>query len=155
LTLKKEVVDFQALLTERLSLNREAFEAKQLTLSQDSSSAQVYGDPQRLTQIIDNLLSNALYYTAAGGCITVELSQRDDKATLTVTDTGVGIAAEDLPHIFDRFWRSDQSRSRHTGGAGIGLAIVHALVIAHNGQVSVQSQPGKGSSFIVTLPTRS
>jgi signal transduction histidine kinase len=112
----------------------------------------VQGDRDRLKQALLNLGVNALQHTPVGGTITLSLEQRSGWACLSVVDTGVGIAAEDLPHIFDRFYRADRSRSRHGGGAGLGLAIVKWIAEAHGGQVSVASVPGQGSTFAIWLP---
>lgn len=84
--------------------------------------------------------------------MTLELGERDGEAVLEIIDTGIGIRGEDLPHIFERFWRADPSRDRRTGGAGIGLAIVRELVRAHGGRIDVESKPGDGSRFRVVLP---
>ena len=99
-----------------------------------------------------NLLSNALRYTDAGGSVRVVVRGGDAEALLEVADTGIGIAPGDLPRVFTRFWRGEKSRSRDTGGAGIGLSIVKELVQAHGGAVSVESTLGEGSVFRVTLP---
>jgi two-component system, OmpR family, sensor histidine kinase BaeS len=152
LTLQKQSVKLDELTVERVAAYRERFEAKGIALEQRIEHAQVYGDRRRLAQIIDNLLSNALRYTDAGGEATVELSRRDGEAVLEVTDTGIGIGGKDLPYVFERFWRGEQSRARKTGGAGIGLAIVRELVGAHDGRVDVHSTPGAGSRFSVSLP---
>jgi len=109
-------------------------------------------DPLRLRQMLDNLLRNALRYTPAGGSVEVRAQQLGDRVTIDVTDTGVGIDAEDLPHVFDRFWRAEKSRNRETGGSGLGLSIVRRLAEAHGGSISVTSSPGVGSVFRVTLP---
>ena len=93
----------------------------------------MHGEPKRLEQIVVNLLSNALRYTDAGGSVRVVVRRDGDDALLEVTDTGIGIAPEDLPRVFTRFWRGEKSRSRDTGGAGIGLSIVKELVQAHGG----------------------
>ena len=115
----------------------------------------VDGEPRRLEQIIVNLLSNAMRYTDPGGRVTVTVEPQGGDAVLEVADTGIGISTEDLPHVFARVWRGEKSRSRATGGAGIGLAIVRELVRAHSGSVTVESVPGKGSVFGVTLPLAS
>jgi two-component system sensor histidine kinase BaeS len=151
LTLEKRTVDLGGLVADRVSVYRERFDAKAIALEQRIEPAQVVGDPRRLAQIIDNLLSNALRYTDIGGKATVELSRRGGETVLEVTDTGIGIAGEDLPFVFERFWRGDQSRARKTGGAGIGLAIVRELVAAHDGRIDVHSTPGEGSRFSVSL----
>jgi two-component system sensor histidine kinase BaeS len=152
LTLEKRPVDLGALTAERVSVYRERFDAKAIALEQQIEPAQVLGDPRRLAQIIDNLLSNTLRYTDTGGKATVALSRRRSEAVLEVTDTGIGIAGEDLPFVFERFWRGEQSRARKSGGAGIGLAIVRELVAAHDGRIDVHSTPGEGSRFSVSLP---
>lgn len=117
--------------------------------------AMVSGDAGRLEQVVANLLSNALRYTQAGGTVTLSVRCSDAEAVLEVADTGIGIAADDLRHIFTRFWRGDPSRSRATGGTGIGLAIVHELVRAHDGRIDVDSAAGHGSRFRVILPATS
>src|SRR5205085_4706465 len=103
-------------------------------------------------QIVDNLLSNALRYTDAGGVVRLRADRRGQDAVLEVSDTGIGIAPDELPRIFDRFWRSDRSRSRATGGSGIGLAVVRELVEAHHGRVEMRSELGHGTTARVVLP---
>lgn len=112
----------------------------------------VLGDRDRLKQALLNLGVNALQYTPPGGYVTLGLYQRDGFACLTVADTGVGIADEDLPQIFERFYRADRSRSRHSGGAGLGLSIVKRVAEAHGGHATVASIPGRGSTFAIWLP---
>jgi len=112
----------------------------------------VIGDPARLHQLALNLLGNAVKYTPAGGLVRVTVGARDGAACLEVADTGVGIPTEDLPRVFDRFYRADEARSRAAGGAGLGLAIARWCAEAHGGQISVQSRPGAGSVFTVWLP---
>lgn len=114
---------------------------------------QVSGDPDRLEQIFRNLLSNAARHTPAGGSITVSAQPIQEGIAVTVSDTGAGIDPAHLPHVFDRFYRADESRARATGGAGLGLAIVRQLVTAHGGTVTAESAgAGKGARFVVTLP---
>lgn len=111
-------------------------------------------DRARIRQLLLNLATNAVRYTPAGGSIGVELEDSVEKVTLRVRDTGIGIAAGDLPHIFDRFWRADPSRSRanQLPGTGLGLAITQWIAEAHGGDIAVQSRPGRGTTFTVTLP---
>jgi two-component system OmpR family sensor kinase len=114
----------------------------------------VSGDPTRLRQLFLNLVTNAIKYTPRGGRVDLSLSKRLDAITFTVRDSGIGIAANDLPHIFDRFWRADRVRSRASerGGFGLGLAIAQYIAYAHGGSLTVSSRLGRGSVFTVTLP---
>jgi signal transduction histidine kinase len=112
----------------------------------------VTGDSMRLKQVIVNLVDNAIKYTTEGGKIEVTLQAEVDQAALSVADTGIGIPAESLPFVFDRFYRADKARSRESGGTGLGLAIVKAICTAHSGVVSVESSESKGSTFRVQLP---
>ena len=110
-------------------------------------------DAHRISQVLRNLLENAIAYTAAGGTVTVAVRVQDNRMIeVSVTDTGHGIPAGDLPFIFERFYRVDKSRTRATGGSGLGLTIAKRLVEAHGGTITVQSEPGKGSRFAFTLP---
>ncbi len=112
----------------------------------------VNGDRDRLKQAMLNLGVNALQYTPQGGYVTLGLEQREGYACLSVADSGLGITEEDLPHIFERFYRADRSRSRHSGGAGLGLSIVKRVAEAHGGYATVASEPGRGSTFAIWLP---
>jgi two-component system phosphate regulon sensor histidine kinase PhoR len=103
-------------------------------------------------QIITNLLDNAVKYTPRGGRVVVGAAPVSAGMKVYVTDTGPGIPKEDQPRLFERFYRVDKARSREMGGTGLGLAIVKHLVLAHNGHVSVNSEPGKGSTFWFTIP---
>ena len=125
---------------------------KKLTCEVSGEAAAVMGDQRRLHQVIFNLVSNAVKYSTEGGTIQIRVKQEKHKAVLIVEDQGIGMAEEELPLIFERFYRTDLSRSRKTGGAGIGLAIVKAIVQAHQGTVTVTSKVGSGSRFTVTLP---
>ncbi|SDM75339.1 two-component system, OmpR family, sensor histidine kinase BaeS [Fictibacillus solisalsi] len=115
-------------------------------------------DARRITQVFYNLLTNAIRYTPRGGKITVEIEDRvaDGNAyfaRVSVSDTGIGIPEEALPHLFDRFYRVDEARSRHTGGTGLGLSIAHHFVKAHDGFIRVASEPDEGTTFSVYLPS--
>lgn len=111
----------------------------------------VRADWARFEQVLLNLIQNALRHTPPGGIVAFEGAAADDGVTLAVADTGVGIPAEELELIFERFYRSDSSRARETGGAGLGLALVRELVTAMGGSVSAESTPGRGSRFSVVL----
>ncbi|MCX4448094.1 sensor histidine kinase [Streptomyces sp. NPDC087866] len=109
-------------------------------------------DPDRLRQVVGNLLGNALRATAPGGTVTLALLHHGERAVVEVRDTGTGIAAQDLPRLFDRFWRADASRDRATGGSGLGLSIARQIVADHGGTIEVRSTVGEGTTFAVALP---
>ncbi len=130
---------------------------RQVTLVRGASPTMplLLADRQRLAQVLLNLVRNAVTSTPAGGIVEISLEQPDAQhLALVVADSGIGIAADDLAHIFERFYRADTSRTRASGGFGLGLAIVHDLVIAMGGSLTVTSELGKGSRFCVVLPTR-
>ena len=108
-------------------------------------------DPERVEQILVNLLSNALRYTAEG-YVTVRAWSAANTLWIAVEDTGKGISPDDLPHVFERFWRADRSRDRHSGGTGIGLAICHRLVELQGGMIEAESELNQGSTFRFSLP---
>lgn len=112
----------------------------------------VAADADKLSQVVINLVANALKYTNAGGTVTITARADARRLYIMVSDTGIGIASEDLPHIFERFYRTDKSRARQTGGSGIGLTIAKSIVDAHKGSLTVASEPGCGSTFTVILP---
>jgi two-component system sensor histidine kinase BaeS len=117
-----------------------------------AAAAVVHADPDRLRQALGNLITNAIRATAAGGRVDVTVRAHGDTVAIVVHDTGVGIAAEDLPHVFDRFWRADSARGRGTGGSGLGLAITRQIMTDHGGGIAVASTSGVGSAFTLTLP---
>jgi len=109
-------------------------------------------DSHRIKQVLLNLLENAIAHTESGGTITVTAKEQDDKICISVTDTGEGIPPEELPLVFERFYRVDKSRTRATGGSGLGLTIAKRLVEAHGGTIEATSQAGQGSTFTFTIP---
>lgn len=128
-------------------------EEKQIALTCDTKAAvEVHGDPARLKQVVVNLLDNAIKYTPSGGTVTLSVLAKNGQAVLEVKDTGAGIPEKVLPHIFERFFRSDEVRSREIGGAGLGLSIVHSICAAHGGCVVACNLDPAGSQFTVTLP---
>jgi signal transduction histidine kinase len=128
--------------------------AKEISLSLDlhDNLPLVNIDRQRVNEVLHNLLKNAVAHTHKGGTINVAAMVQGDWVEVGVSDTGEGIPAEDLPNIFERFYRVDRSRARATGGSGLGLTIAKRLVEAHGGKITVQSELGKGSRFAFTLP---
>jgi two-component system OmpR family sensor kinase len=136
--------------TECVEMVRPLAEEKGIKLHAELAPAECTGDPERLGQVITNLLSNAVHYNKPEGEIRVSVAAHDGFATLVVADTGLGIAGSDLPHIFDRFYRAERSRSE--GRSGLGLAISKSIVEAHGGTIEVESQLDMGTSFTVRLP---
>ncbi len=152
LLIEKRHVDLADVAREELERFRLRFAEKGIEVEGSFARAPVNGDPKRLGQVAANLLSNALRYTEPGGRVRVRVVAEGGSALLEVVDTGIGIAPDDLKHVFKRFWRGEKSRSRATGGTGIGLAIVQELVRAHDGRIDVESAPGRGSAFRVFVP---
>lgn len=149
--LRRELCDLSDLVRRALDLYHEVADAKGVSLEAGALSAvQVLADPVRIQQVAANLIDNAVKYTPEGGRVTVDVDTVGDVAVLRVRDTGQGIAASELPRIWDRLFRGD--RSRHERGLGLGLSLVRAIVVAHGGTVDVTSSLGHGSTFTVTLP---
>ncbi|MFQ6117591.1 MAG: sensor histidine kinase, partial [Candidatus Bipolaricaulia bacterium] len=109
-------------------------------------------DPQRIVQVLRNLLANAVNHTPSNGRITVAVKHSGGEIEVSVSDTGEGISPEDLPYIFERFYRADKSRSRATGGAGLGLTIAKQLIETHGGRIWAESVSGQGATFVFALP---
>jgi two-component system, OmpR family, sensor histidine kinase BaeS len=126
------------------------FEVAGITLDRQLALVPVSADPHWLHQVITNLLTNALKFTPAGGHVTISTGRDGADAVLRVTDTGVGIPAEDLPRIFDRFWRGQQAAQ--VSGSGIGLTVAAEMAQAHGGRLTATSQPGQGTQMTLTLP---
>lgn len=154
LRLQKESLDLGALLREVVEVYRpkagEQRVALELRMAGDLPRACV--DRDRLVQVMGNLLSNALHYAPPGGQIEVRARTRDDEVVTSVADDGPGVAAEDLPHLFERFWRADSSRRRSTGGSGLGLSIARHIVEAHGGRIWAEKTPGGGLTVSFSLP---
>lgn len=155
LSLNRQPTDLAALIRDtadaHLPVAEEAGIALRVQVESDLPPIQV--DAARMAQVLNNLLANALRHTPAGGQVTVAAALADGQIQLAVQDTGEGIDPEQLPYLFDRFYRADPSRARDTGGAGLGLTIVRAIVIAHGGAIRAESAgPDRGSRFTVTLP---
>jgi len=142
------------LINEIVSKMRPKYDKKQINVSVEipDGIAEILVDKDKFSQIIINLLSNSVAYTPKDGFIRVSASEDGEYISVTVEDTGIGIPKKDLNRIFERFYRTDKSRSRKTGGTGVGLAIVKGLMEAHGGDVFAESEEGKGSKFICKFP---
>ena len=150
--------------TERIRLDKKAFDIcemlmihaqeKQVTINCHLNREPVYiiGNPDRVEQLLLNLTENAVKYNQPGGSVTVQVFANDQEANVTISDTGIGIAEENLPRLFERFYRVDKGRSRQMGGTGLGLAIVKHIVRSMGGEIEVHSKLGEGTEFLVTLP---
>ena len=147
--LEKTNVNLDSVAREVVDDARIVAEDRDITIRTDR--VVVSGDPARLAQVLRNLVGNAVQHTPAGTAVHVDVRQAGSEAIITVHDSGEGIPADDLPHLFERFWRAEPSRSRATGGSGLGLAIVASIVAAHDGAVRVASGPD-GTTFTVSIP---
>ena len=152
-----ELINFTAFITfilNRFDKIRAQDEEKKYEIVRDYpiTSVWIEIDTDKMTQVIDNILNNAIKYSPDGGKITVSMKTTDDQMILSISDQGLGIPKEDLPKIFDRFYRVDKARSRAQGGTGLGLAIAKEIIKQHNGFIWAKSEYGKGSTFTIVLP---
>ena len=149
-------IDMTAIATEMVSRVRHAASEKNISITMDNPDEHflLEADEQRVSQIFLNLLSNALQYTPENGEIHVDIRREEDEIVTSVSDSGMGIAQEDLPHIFERLYRTSQARTRTNGGSGLGLSIVKGLVDLHHGSITAESEEGRGSRFIFRMPIR-
>ena len=152
ITLNKEDVELLRLSETILKSFETGIHEKSIDAQIIGGEVHLWADRGKISQVIANLLSNALKYTDENGNITISVKQKKDSAELIVEDTGIGISKEEQDRVFERFYRTDKSRTRKTGGAGIGLSITKAIVQAHRGTITCESEPGTGSRFIVILP---
>jgi len=152
-----ELINFTAFITfilNRFDKMRSQDEEKKYEIVRDYpiNSVWIEIDTDKMTQVIDNILNNAIKYSPDGGKITVSMKTTDDQMILSIKDQGLGIPKQDLPKIFDRFYRVDRARSRAQGGTGLGLAIAKEIIKQHNGFIWAKSEYGKGSTFTIVLP---
>jgi signal transduction histidine kinase len=146
-----QAIDVPEVVRQACELFQPLAEEKDISLTlKASNSCHIRGDIKKIQRLVANLLDNALKYTSPGGAVSVEVACGDKGVEVRVDDNGIGIAGDELPHIFQRFFRSDQSRSQE--GTGLGLSLAQAIAHAHGGCIDVQSEPGKGSSFVLKLP---
>jgi signal transduction histidine kinase len=152
--MKHELFDLGRVARESVELVRPLAAERGLKLECELAAVQGLGDPERIGQVAVNLLTNAIHFNREHGEVRISTFLENGYAVLGVADTGVGIPEEDRPHIFERFYRVDKSRSRVQGRTGLGLAITKAIVDAHSGIIEVSSQMGSGSTFRVKLPAK-
>jgi two-component system phosphate regulon sensor histidine kinase PhoR len=156
--MKLEAISVRDLIDDVIDFVKGPSEKKRISVSRNeiSSSLSLEADRNYLEQVLINLLDNAIKYTPEGGRITISAIEKDQREIqFSIEDNGIGIPKEDIPRIFERFYRVDKGRSQELGGTGLGLSIVKHLVQAHGGRVWVESQLEKGSTFHFTLPKRS
>jgi signal transduction histidine kinase len=152
LKLNKSFVDLHSLVISVCAGFEIEVSNKRIALAVTGKACMTFADEDRIKQVVYNLLSNAIKYTPNDGKITVAVEEKLNSVNIYIEDDGIGIPKEEIPYIFERFYRADKSRNRKTGGAGIGLAIVKSIVQAHGGTITVISQIDKGSQFVVSLP---
>lgn len=152
LDLERQPFDLTAVVDECVSLVGPLAAEKHVTLDTEFQEVEITGDPQRVGQVVMNLLTNAIRYNIDGGRVHVKAYAEGADAVVSVSDSGVGIAAQDQPHIFERFYRVDKARSRAAGGSGLGLAICKSIVEAHGGTLTLDSQVGEGATFVARFP---
>jgi signal transduction histidine kinase len=152
--LKPGPVQLNAVLREAVDRTGQLASSKKLRIATDIDESELYvsGDLTLLQRLFFVLIENGVKYTPENGTVSVALRSSLDDAVIEVFDTGIGIAEEDLPHVFDRFWRADKVRSREMGGTGLGLSIAKWIVEKIGGSIQVESMLGRGSKFIVRLP---
>ncbi len=150
--LNKEKVNLADLIKKDMMLFNSEYFKKNVTLTSQLKDLEVYIDKDKISQVIINLLSNALKYSSSQGEVKVVVEDLSEVVMITVSDQGMGISEQDLPYIFERFYRVDKSRTRETGGSGIGLTIVKSIILAHKGKIEAKSELGKGTEIIIYLP---
>jgi heavy metal sensor kinase len=150
--LQRQPVDLEQIAHDSVELIRPLAEQRRITIRMSSAPTGVFGDRDRLSQVVTNLLSNAIRYNREGGSVTVSVAANNGHGVIRVMDTGIGLSADELPHIFERFFRVDKARSRSDGGCGLGLAICQSIIEAHGGKISAASQPDEGTTIEVHLP---
>jgi signal transduction histidine kinase len=157
LTINLQTIEPRRLLQEVASLYQYQTQKKNISLELDIASplSTIEVDPGRMTQVLTNILDNAMRHTPEGGRIIMAARQQQDRIELSILDSGQGLQTDDINHIFDRFYRTDPARQREEGGSGLGLAIARSIVQAHGGQLSAQSEAGQGLKIMIRLPGKS
>lgn len=152
LKLNKTEISLKELTGKILRSYEKELDDKNLNVELAGHCSPILADRDRIRQVLMNLISNAVKYTTDGGKIRITLSDMEDSVVFHIQDNGIGIPEEEIPYIFERFYRADKSRNRNTGGSGIGLAIVKSILWAHGGSIDVESRLNEGSTFVITLP---
>ena len=152
--INKTLIDFKSFVEDFLVIVEADAESRNITVKVEYANdlPYCYADPERLKQIVLNLVSNALRYTTDGGVVILNAWADKENFIFSVSDTGIGMSEEECAHVFDRFYRSDRSRARETGGTGLGMAITQGLVLAHDGRIEIKSKKDVGTTFTVYLP---
>ena len=151
-----QTINLNTLVARNVDIQTDIARSKEITLSFNPTDSlpEIFAHPHFLDRVIINLVANAINYTPSGGSVQVTTELTDSFVVMTIEDTGIGIAADELPHIFERFYRSDTARQT-ANGTGLGLPIVREIVELHEGRIDVQSTPGEGTVFRVSLPIES
>jgi len=152
LVLNKTTFDISELIRRIICNFEPEFKNSGIEIAFEGKAEEIFADRDKMSQVIINLVSNALKYTQAGGMVKISAKSEEGVVEIRVKDTGQGIPEEDLPFVFERLYRADKSRNRLTGGAGIGLTIAKTIVEAHNGHIEVYSKINEGTEFLITLP---
>jgi signal transduction histidine kinase len=149
---RRTTVPFDAILDEALAEIH--FDTKRYPIVRETQNTSVSGDPDRLRDLFRNLIENAIKYSPDGGSIAIRANEQADGMTAEVSDSGIGISTDDLPYIFERFYRADSEVVKAAGGSGLGLYIARAIVRAHGGHIQARSESGRGTTFTISLPKR-
>lgn len=152
--LRRVPVSLDQVAHEVVTLLRPLAERRKVDLTVSGAGAEVAGDPDLLRDVVTNLVSNAIHYNREEGRVEIAVWKEEPSACLQVADTGIGISSEDLPRVFERFYRADKARARDAGGAGLGLAVTRWIVESHGGQITCTSEVGVGTRFLVRLPLK-
>jgi two-component system, OmpR family, manganese sensing sensor histidine kinase len=152
-TTQPKVIDLSKILEKTVETHRAIAAEKQIEIEDHLlNPSRLLGDDLELQRVFTNLLENAIFYNRIGGSISIEMTRERRFISVAISDTGIGIDTENLPKIFDRFWRADTSRTQWEGGSGLGLAMVRDIINRHQGRIEVTSEKNVGSCFIVQLP---
>ncbi|MDN4525972.1 sensor histidine kinase [Fictibacillus fluitans] len=150
--MEKGTFDVAAQIKEVVHMTEWSWREKEMAIEMDLPQTFIYGDKKLLHQVWTNLITNSIKYTEPGGTVSISLEKNDRECRVFISDSGVGISPQDLPSIFDRFYKADKARERKEGSSGLGLSIVKKIVELHHGEIKGESEPGRGTTFTVSLP---